>query len=98
MKGITKYFFCRADCGDAWMRKDRSYVAREEAPDAIEKRLKTDIKRINSSVEKFLWRRDGWIVRKQVCAEADVYKVINTEESNRLAQQIADEVTLVKTK
>ena len=104
MKGITKYFSTSevaVMCVKAGIDLILMPLNEETTIDAIESAVingKISEKRIDRSVEKILKTKEwlGLFENKYV-QEADIWKTINTEEANKLAQQIADEsITLVK--
>lgn len=104
MKGITKYFSTSdvaVMCVKAGIDLILMPTNERGTIDAIENAViggEITEERINRSVEKIL-RAKAWLGLNEdrYVNSADVYKVINTIESNELSQQIADEsITLVK--
>lgn len=104
MKGITKYFstsevavMC-VNAGIDLILMPLDEVTTVKAIESAVKSGQITEERINRSVEKILKVKEwlGLFQQKDV-QEADVYKSVNTIESNDLAQLIADEsITLVK--
>lgn len=104
MKGVTKYFTVSQVaimCVEAGIDLILMPLKEEETIDAIERAVNDggiSEDRINRSAEKII-KAKLWLglFDNKFVQEADVYKIINTEESNQLAQKIADEsITLVK--
>lgn len=104
MKGITKYY-STADvavmCVEAGIDLILMPMNEETTVDAIEGavingRIKPE--RIDRSVEKILKAKEWLGLFQSVSVqEADVWKMINTQEASEIAGQIADEsITLVK--
>jgi beta-N-acetylhexosaminidase len=106
MKGITKYFSTSqvaVMCVNAGIDLILMPINEEETVSAIESAVSNGTineERINQSVERILKAKEwlGLFENKYV-NENEVSSKVNTSESNKLAQQIADEsVTLVKDK
>lgn len=104
MKGITKYFSTSevaVMCVNAGIDLILMPIDEEETINAIENAVNNNSiteERIDESVEKILKAKQwlGLFDNKYV-DESKVSSSVNTEESNKLAQQIADEsITLVK--
>jgi beta-N-acetylhexosaminidase len=104
MKGITKYFSTSqvaVMCVNAGIDLILMPIDEEETVSAIENAVSNGTiteERINQSAEKILKAKEwlGLFENKYV-NEIEVSSKVNTIESNKLAQQIADEsVTLVK--
>jgi beta-N-acetylhexosaminidase len=104
MKGITKYFSTSEValmCVKAGIDLILMPIDEEETINAIEKAVNNKIiseERIDESAEKILKAKQwlGLFENKNV-DESKVSSIVNTAESNTLAQQIADEsITLVK--
>ena len=104
MQGITKYFSpsqVAVMCVKAGIDLILMPLDEETTIDAIERAVNSGEiteQRINKSAEKIL-KVKAWLGlnENKYVNSTDVYKVINTPESNELAQQIADEsITLVK--
>ena len=104
MKGITKYFSTSEValmCVKAGIDLILMPIDEEETINAIESAVKNgkiSEERINRSVKKILAAKE-WLglFDNRYVNESEVSKKVNTQESNALAQQIADEsITLVK--
>ena len=104
MKGITKYFSTSEValmCIKAGIDLILMPIDEEETINAIESAVKNgkiSEERINRSVKKILAAKE-WLglFDNRYVNESEVSKKVNTQESNALAQQIADEsITLVK--
>lgn len=104
MKGITKYYSTgevAVMCVNAGIDLILMPLSEEKTIDAIESAVssgKISEERINRSVEKILKAKE-WLglFNNKYVQEADVWKSVHSEESDVLAQQIADEsITLVK--
>ena len=104
MKGITKYFSTSEValmCVKAGIDLILMPIDEKETINAIENAVRNGViteERINRSVEKILAAKK-WLglYDNRYVNENDLTSKVNTQESNALAQQIADEsVTLVK--
>ena len=104
MKGITKYFSTSevaVMCVKAGIDLILMPIDEEESINAIETAVNNGIiseERINRSVQKILAAKE-WLglFNNRYVNESEVSQKVNTQESNALAQQIADEsITLVK--
>ncbi len=104
MKGITKYFSTSevaVMCVNAGIDLILMPIDEEVTIDAIENAVNSNViseDRIDESVEKILKAKEwlGLFDNKNV-DESKVSSIVNTPQSNTLAQQIADEsITLVK--
>lgn len=104
MKGITKYFSTSqvaVMCVNAGIDLILMPTNEQETVSAIESAVSNGTiteERINQSVEKILQAKE-WLglYKNKYVNEDDISSKINTEKSNNLAQQIADEsITLVR--
>ena len=104
MKGITKYFSTSevaVMCLNAGIDLILMPINEEETVSAIENAVNNGViteERINQSAEKILKAKE-WLglFKNKYVNEDEVSSKVNTAESNKLAQQIADgSITLVK--